>query len=131
MNDQPEPQIASLDAIEKSRAAAEAIEISRSTQLKSMLDDVEKRNIATLSGVLTKVFGDFESSGRFIDLKKIPLICAQISQIHTDIGNTNVNVEKINESIKWVVRVIIGTLVTGLIGLGFLVIQLYLKSLGG
>lgn len=108
MNDQiPD---ASKEAIVKAKEAAEAIEISRSTQMQDMLDRSDERITGLLSKVLKNVFGEYENSGRFIDAAKIPLICQQINQLHD-------NVASIQDNIKWAARIIIGAVILALLAL--------------
>lgn len=104
---------ASKEAIIKAKDAAEAIEISRTQQMQDMLDKSDARNVSTLSTVLKEVFGEFTDTGRFIDVKRIPLICSQIAQIHTDIGG-------IQDNIKWAVRIVVGGVLLALLKLIFI-----------
>ena len=57
----------------------------------------ENRNLQilqkSLSGALKEVFGEYTESQRFLDLKRIPLICK-------DISNINKNLEEIKDSIS-------------------------------
>ncbi len=64
-----------------------------------IMDEVllqENRNLQilqkSLSGALKEVFGEYTESQRFLDLKRIPLICK-------DISNINTNIKEIKESI--------------------------------
>ena len=51
----------------------------------------ENRNLQilqrSLAGALKEVFGEYTESQRFLDLKRIPLICKDISTIRSDIGD--------------------------------------------
>lgn len=65
----------------------------------NIIDEVllqENRNLQilqkSLSGALKDVFGEYTESQRFLDLKRIPLICK-------DISNINKNLEDIKSSI--------------------------------
>lgn len=110
---------ASIEAVSKAKDAAEAIEVSRAKQLEEMFDKMEDSNVKTLSDVLKNVFGEFENSGRFIDIKRIPLICAQITKIHDDNERQKADISNINDNLKWAVRIVLGAVIMGLLTLLF------------
>lgn len=67
--------------------------------IEGKLDEVllqENRNLQilqkSLAGALKEVFGEYTESQRFLDLKRIPLICKDISTI-------NINIKEIKDSI--------------------------------
>lgn len=66
----------------------------------------------TIVDALKKVFDSEVESGQFIDVRKIPLICLKIVDI-------NKQIDSINDSIKWVVRLIIGATILGILALLF------------
>ncbi len=103
---------ASKEAINKAKEAAEAVENSRAEQMSTFISKADDRTVKNLSQALSDVFGENSSAGRFIDVKRIPLICAQITQIHTDISG-------IQDNLKWAVRVVIGAVILGLLTLLF------------
>jgi hypothetical protein len=47
---------------------------------------------------------------KYIDITRIPLICQDIKDMKSDIAN-------INDNLKWAVRIVIGAVIVGLIGL--------------
>jgi hypothetical protein len=47
---------------------------------------------------------------KYIDITRIPLICQDIKDMKNDIAN-------INDNLKWAVRIVIGAVIVGLIGL--------------
>jgi ribosomal protein L9 len=125
-------------AVEKTTEAQEAIEASRMAQLILASETAEKANSKAeelikkaedvarklldlnahsddkiakyLAVALKDVFGEHEHSGRFIDTNRIPLICQDIKGIHTEVSG-------IKDDLKWIVRLIIGTVVTALLAL--------------
>ena len=94
------------DVVEKTAAAQEAIETARATQA-SISDEKITR---ALSIALRDVFGENVNSGRFIDTNRIPLICQDLKGMHVSLSG-------IEDNIKWIVRIVLGAVVLGLIGL--------------
>jgi hypothetical protein len=118
-------------AIEKTKEAQEAVELSRLAQAnlahekaealinkaeevaKTLVDvsrNADERITKSLSDALRDVFGEKENSGRFIDTSRIPLICQDIKGIHGEVAD-------IKDNLRWIVRLIIGAVVTALLGL--------------
>src|SRR5688572_19817461 len=93
-------------AVRKTAEAQKAVEVSRSVQ--NELSD--ERIGRALSGALRDVFGEKENSGRFIDTSRIPLICQDIKGIHGSL-------DEINDTMKWITRLIVGAVITALLGL--------------
>ena len=100
----------------------------------------EEKLTHIVSLALREVFGEQEEQQRFIDTKRIPLICKDISNInksldelHTKIDNKYVSkerfepveqkVENISGNVTWLVRLIIGAIVLALLGLVLVVKQ--------
>lgn len=106
MNTEQNAIDASKDAVESSKVAAEKIETARLAQVDLNQDKIKEMMIE----VLHDVFDEKVSSGRFIDVSRIPLICQSIMGL-------NKRVESIDDSITWVVRIVIGAVVLGLIAL--------------
>lgn len=113
MNDQPTIPEASKLAVDKATEAAQAVEISRAKQMSSFIEEADDRTVKNLSKALEDVFGENTNTGRFIDVKRIPLICAQITQIHTDISG-------IQDNLRWAVKIILGAVILALLKLVFI-----------
>jgi len=72
----------------------------------------EERITKSLADALREVFDANIDSGRFVDVKRIPLICASIVSQANDI-------KSIKEDLKWAVRIVIGAVLLGLLALLF------------
>lgn len=106
------------DAIHKQKNAAQAIESAREVQLAKAVEETALRTKEALLEGLKEVFGDSDAlNGEMkILVRRIPLICQDVKQIHSDISD-------IRDNIKWGVRVAIGALISlgigGIITLNF------------
>jgi uncharacterized protein (UPF0147 family) len=95
------------------RAAEAAAKLARES---------EERNVRALSNALREVFGDNEQAGRFVDVSRIPLICANINAIHKNIEKINDNLENkfVNKDQFWPVKTLVysttGIILVGVIG---------------
>ena len=77
------------------------------------MDEVEQRLIRQkeeMLDILDEYFNRGVDKKKFIDVNRIPLICQDISNIH-------IALKKIEDNVTWIVRLIIGAVVTALIGL--------------
>lgn len=72
----------------------------------------DARVTKSLSDALRDVFGEHESSGRFIDVARIPLICQSIL-------TTDTRLRSIEDDLKWGVRIVLGAVILGVIALAF------------
>ncbi len=103
----------SKEAIHAAKNAAQAIEVAREAQLaKTVSETVQRTKDALLEG-LKEVFGDSDSSspGQMkILVRRIPIICSEINQIHTDIAD-------IKDNTKWIVRIVVGAVVLAMLKL--------------
>lgn len=99
---------ASREAVHATRNAQAAVEAARMAQV----EEIGEKTTEALTKALKDVFGEGVSSGRFIDVTRIPLICQSIITMHSDI-------EAIKDNIKWAVRVMIGAVIAGFVALIF------------
>lgn len=109
----PVPEITSAEAVQKTKEAAEAVETARMEQMNSANMESEKRITAAFTEALKQTFetDDTESGQKkFIDITRIPLICKDISDMKTRIGN-------IDDNLKWGVRIVLGAVIVAVIGL--------------
>lgn len=72
---------AALAAIHAAKNAAQAVENARALQIAALNENTTN----SLIDALRQVFGENSDKQRFIDVKKIPLICAQIDDIQDNI----------------------------------------------
>ena len=109
------------DLLEKAKAEAIYLieearnEAIKTTEAQNLLDQQkEKQMIDSFQKALEEVFKikDGDGNKRFVDVSRIPLICQSIVQLHEDVG-------KIRENLTWIVRMIIGSVVLGLLALLF------------
>ena len=114
------PSEASAEAAHKAKSAQMAVEISREVHLEEAIAKTAESTKAALLEGLQEVFGkgdDVGSGEMNILVRRIPLICGEIKQIHTDIGTTAKAVEKINANIGRVVWVVIMAVLAALLKL--------------
>ena len=75
-----------------------------------MEEPEQKKQRDEMLDILDEYFNRGVDKKKFIDVNRIPLICQDISNIH-------IALKKIEDNVTWIVRLIIGAVVTALIGL--------------
>lgn len=85
----------------------------------------DERITKALSEALRDIFDDKKSTGRFIDVSRIPLICKSIFDIHANIGEIKgmikeqdkkfVNVDQFMP-VKQIVTGLVGLILVGVVG---------------
>jgi hypothetical protein len=85
MEASPLAESQSAEAVNAQAVAAEAIEKARMAQLQQMIEEGQKRTAQAISEALHDVFDEKRSSGQFIDVSRIPLICQSIVSISGDL----------------------------------------------
>lgn len=70
----------------------------------------QERQKQEMLAVLNEYFDAGVEKKKFIDTSRIPLICQDIKVIHQSI-------EKIDANVTWIVRLIIGAVLLGLVGM--------------
>lgn len=121
----PKVTEASREAVHAARDAAQAIETARAVQATVL----HESTTASLTEALREVFGEYTEQQRFIDLKRVPLICKQIEYIHENIAeiktmmdnvksdltkkDTDNSTKYVNQDQFWPVK----TLVYGVVGI--------------
>lgn len=107
---------ASENAAHKAKSAQLAVELAREAQLDEAIKKTAIETKAALLEGLKEVF-DFSDSNDSGDMKilvrRIPLICQDVKQIHTDIAS-------INDNLKWATRIVLGAVIVGLLKLIFI-----------
>lgn len=91
----PEAAAASKAAVHAQKEAAQAVEVARVTQMHA--HDETTKNM--LADALREVFGEYQDQQRFIDLKRIPLICKDIAGIHSNIGEIKEMMEQVKSDL--------------------------------
>lgn len=71
------PEEAAQNAVHAAKNAQQAVELARAAQTKQMTE--------SLTEALRDVFGEGETSGRFVDITRIPLICKSILDMHANL----------------------------------------------
>lgn len=105
----------SEEASIKAKEAQEAVEKARETQLQEAIRKTAVETKAALLEGLKEVFdyGDANESGEMkVLVRRIPLICQDVKQIHSDIAS-------INDNLKWGVRIVLGAVFVALLKLIF------------
>lgn len=105
---------ASREAVHAAKNAAQAVEVARTLQAAVLHESTTQ----SLSDALRQVFGEYSEQQRFVDLKKIPLLCKQIENIDANIseikGLIKLSDDKyVNQDQFWPIK----TLVYGVVGL--------------
>lgn len=113
-NTQITPEVAKADAVDKAKDAQQAIEIARKAELAQTVADTAVATKAAILEGLREVFGDRndpeDPDNMKVLVRRIPLICNDIAQIHS-------NISKINDNISWGVKIIIGAVILGVLKL--------------
>lgn len=107
---------ASAEAVHTAKNAAEAIELAREAQLQEAIKKTASETKAALLEGLKEVFdfNDENDNGEMkILVRRIPLICQDVKQIHTDIAS-------INDNLKWGVRIVLAAVFAALLKLIFI-----------
>ena len=95
---------------ELSKIEAEKILEQARLTAKDLATKTQQETTQSLIEALRQVFGEHEESKRFIDITKIPLICQSIVSMDK-------RIEKIDDNLKWIVRLIIGSVILAVLGL--------------
>jgi len=113
---------ASAEAVHAAKNAAMAVELSREAQLAEAVMTAALQTEASVLKAIREVFGDGDEQNpnqMKILVRRIPLICQDIKQIHTDMGDMRADVAKINDNISKGVWIILGAVILGLMGMLF------------
>lgn len=115
----------SVDAVKQATKAALAVEEARNKQILDALKESDERTTKVVSDALRDVFGEHQSTGRFIDVARIPLICKSILDINGSMKEikdmfTTVDKRYVNQDqfvlVKNIVYGLCGTILLGFIG---------------
>ena len=120
---------ASAVAVHKARSAAQAVEVSREVALQKVVEETAIRTRESVLSALQEVFGESDSENpqqMKVLVRRIPILCTNVEKMHADIGDlkniaaTNrENIAGINDNLKWVVRLALGAMITGIIAFVF------------
>lgn len=86
--------------IDRAEAVAEKLAQAKNTH--------NEQVTKSLSDALRDVFGENLTSGRFVDVSRIPLICQSIFQ-------TKERLDDIEDNMKWGVRIIVGAVILAIL----------------
>lgn len=120
----------SAEALNAEVVAAEARERAQQAER----DAARAEMTQMFSEALREAFGEQRSKGRFVDISRIPLICKNIEAIDvklekiiTTMEDNYVKVEtakvladkvaSLSDDRKWIVRLVVGAVITALLGL--------------
>lgn len=105
-------QQASEQAIDNAKSAQAAIELAREVQITEAVEKTAKRTKDDVLEVFREVFGSdgTKDPQMRVLVQRIPILCTQILQMHSDIGD-------IKDNQKWALRTGIGVLVTLMVAL--------------
>lgn len=116
-------------AVHKARSAAQAVEVSREVALQKVVEETAIRTRESVLSALQEVFGESDSENpqqMKVLVRRIPILCTNVEKMHADIGDlkniaaTNrENIAGINDNLKWVVRLALGAMITGIIAFVF------------
>lgn len=102
-------EAASAESINAAANAQEAAEKARAAQIREIMAESDERMARIMTAALKETFGA-DDTGKYAAVVRIPLICKDITSMKDDIST-------INDNIKWVVRLVLGSLILALIAL--------------
>lgn len=112
------------EAVQKTTEAAAAVERAREGQIHTANLESEERMLKSLTKTIKDAFNTDDDQGqrRFIDITRIPVICRDIATMHEDIAiikgsikNNTDDVTSIKDSMKWAVRIVVGSIILGIV----------------
>jgi hypothetical protein len=105
---------ASEHAAHKAKSAQMAVEIAREVQLAEAIKKTAEQTKEALIEGLKEVFGEGDEKRdpdqMTILVRRIPLICQDIKQIHSDVAD-------IKDGNKWIVRIVVGAVIVAILKL--------------
>src|SRR4051794_36231553 len=104
---------ASAVAIHKAQSAQQAIEMARELQMQRAVEETARKTKEALLEGLQEVFGASDSENpqqMRILVRRIPIICTSIDQMHSDITD-------IKDNLKWGVRLVLGAVILAIVAL--------------
>lgn len=102
---------AAKEAIHASKNAAQAVEMAREAQLATIVSQTAKETRAALLEGLQQIFGEGDEKDpehMKIIYGKIPVLCIRVDAIDK-------NIAKINDNMTWIVRIVIGAVILGVL----------------
>jgi hypothetical protein len=106
---------ASEEAVSAAANAAQTVETARQALAAEAAELAAERTRDVVFEGLRQIFGDGDSKDpqqMKVLVQRIPILCTNIETMHSDIAD-------IKDSIRWGVRLIIGVVITGVLGLLF------------
>src|SRR3954452_12729229 len=109
----PTAEEAAAVAVHKARSLQQAVEVARELQMQRAVEETAHKTKEALLEGLKEVFGGSDSEDpqqMRILVRRIPIICTSIEQMHSDISD-------IKDNLKWGVRLVLGAVVVAIITL--------------
>lgn len=108
-------QTASEVAAHKAKSAQLAVELAREAQQRELVEQTAAKTKEALLDGLKEVFGegDKDPNQMTVLIRRVPILCTNIEAMHKAI-------DKINENQTWVVRIVVGAVIAGVLKLVFL-----------
>lgn len=107
----PTPEEAAAIAVHKVTSAAQATEMTRQVQVQQAIEDTAVRTKQSMMEVLKDIFGDSDSKDpeqMKILVRRIPLLCTRIDQMHNDISS-------IQSNLSWGIRLVLGAVILAVV----------------
>ena len=102
------PEASTTDLINKSTK-----DLDVAVEAKERDDQYSDKIQSSIENALKTIFGERDDNRQFIDIRKIPLLCVQVKEIHAKLGE----IVLMLESLKIVRQIVFGAV--GLIIVGF------------
>lgn len=106
----PEAEKASIEAVEKTKEAQEAVEHARREQIKAQNIEQTNMMIEALKAVFGNEGDEKDPEQMTVLVRRIPILCTNISEMHKSIDG-------IHDNIRWAVRIVLGAVILGVLAL--------------
>lgn len=111
------------EVVHKAKDAAQAVEVAREVQMAKLAKDTAKQTEQVVTKALKDIFGEGDSKDperMTVLVRRIPLLCTNIDDMHKLIASNSERLEKIEGNIAWGVRIVIGSVILGVLKLIFM-----------
>lgn len=116
-------QEASAEAAHKAKNAQAAVETAREIQNEELVQKTAQKTKEALLEGLKEVFGggeDHETGEMRVLVKRIPILCTNIENMHEQLGEMKDAIKETNDNIKWGIRVVLGAVILAILKLIFI-----------
>jgi cell division protein FtsX len=114
------PEEATRDAVHKTKNAQAAIELAREVQIEKAVKETALQTKEALLEGLREVFGESDSDNpqqMKVLVKRIPILCTNVTEMHSALKETREDVSDMKDHIKWAVRIIVGAFLLAVLNL--------------